>query len=534
MPLSSGFMAARHHLINQNVPVIIDYDLILIMESSHMNKNFALSVPMILAAGLMINMFWAGSAHAIPAFTRANNVECSTCHTIFPELNEYGEAFLKNSYVYFGKGKKKTAERPKADPSTVETKHAAAPAGDRTVKGDGDADLLTKLKAGMMISADAPVTAAIPEHKAETENSHADSGGEAKSEGIALSGIPEQLPISFTANIQGTYNRSQPNEYDLSTRSLKLNAGGNFKEKAGFFGTYVVYTENSSGITNTSQTPTNLTVKDDIGELFIIWRHALETPINLKVGRFQPKLGLWKSNNKLSITNSYATYAYTVGASLFKAEQPQDAVEANMIFANRLFMAGGVVNRKNQNTKEWYVHTSVKVGGADYVANEPEIDLNKEESIFDYLTLTVGGYGYVGTNGDPNTVAGVIPRQNGYYRTGVDIDLLYKLFRLKLSGVMGNDDNPELTHLEPPVKTYVGAIEGEYTILQNLIGSLRFEYQDDGANLVRRFIPTLAYAPIENLKVAAEYKHEYGISNKSTGNAEIANQIGTLGVTFSF
>ena len=485
-----------------------------------------------LAASTMLLIFYAAPSHAIPAFTRANNVECSTCHTIFPELNEYGEAFLKNSYVYFGKGKKKAAEKPKAAPATVEAKPVAAPVGDGAVKGDGNSDLLSKLKAGVMISADGQVTAAAPVQGAEAENGHAAAGSEAKSEGIALSGIPEQLPISFTANIHGTYIRNQPNEFDLSTRSLKLNAGGNFKEKAGFFGTYLAYTENASGLTNTAQTPSN--GKTDIGELFLIWRHAMETPINLKVGRFQPKLGLWKSNNKLSTTNSYATYAYTVGKSLFKAEQPQDAVEANMIFANRLFIAGGVVNRKNQNTKEWYVHTSVKVGGADYLVNEPEIDLNKEESVFDYLTMTVGGYGYVGTNGDPNTVAGVSPRQNDYYRTGADIDLLYKLVRLKLSGVIGNDDNPALTFLQPPVKTYVAAVEGEYTILRNLIGSLRFEYQDDGANIVRRYIPTLAYAPIENLKVAAEFKHESGVSYKSTGLTEIDNQIGTLGVTFSF
>lgn len=129
------------------------------------------------------------------------------------------------------------------------------------------------------------------------------------------------------------------NEFDFSTQSLKLNAGGNFKEKVGFFGTFLLYTEQPPASTaNTSTLPTN--GKSDIGELFVIWRHAFDTPINIKVGRFQPKLGLWKSNNKLSTTNSYATYAYTVGSSLFKVEQPQDAVEANMILANRIFMAG--------------------------------------------------------------------------------------------------------------------------------------------------------------------------------------------------
>jgi hypothetical protein len=206
-----------------------------------------------------------------------------------------------------------------------------------------------------------------------------------------------------------------------------------------------------------------------------------------------------------------------------------------MIIANRLFMAGGVVNRKNQNTKELYVHTSVKIGGADYLANEPEIDLNKEESIFDYLTMTVGGYGYVGTNGNsPLITVGVPQNPNDFYRAGVDIDLLYKLFRLKLSGVIGNDDNPAIPGSAPPVKSYVAVIEGEYTFQQNLIGSLRFEYMDNGVSISRCYIPTLAYSPIENLKLVAEYKNESGISYKSTGNTEIANQIGTLGVTFSF
>ncbi len=488
----------------------------------------------IVMAVIVFQLFSATISHAIPAFTRANKVECSTCHTIFPELNEYGEAFLKNGYVYFGKGKKKTAEKTKAVPSAVEAKPAAVPGTETGVKGAGDADLLNKLKAGTMLSADAPAAAASPVQATASDLNQSTTAGELKSEGISIAGIPEQLPISFTANIHGTYDRNAVNEFDFSTRTLKLNAGGNFKGKAGFFGTYLLYTENASGMTNTSQVPTNMTGKNDIGELFLVWRHILDSPINIKVGRFQPKLGLWKSTNKLSITNSYDTYAYTVGSSLFKLEQPQDAIEANMIFAKRLFMAGGVVNRKNQNTKEWYVHTSVKVGGADYLTNEPEIDLDKEESIFDFLTLTVGGYGYIGTNGDPNTVAGVTPRQNEFYRAGVDIDLLYKLFRLKLSGVTGKDDNADLTYSLPAVKTYVTAIEGQYTIQQNLIGSLRFEYQDDGINIVRRVIPTVAYAPIENLKVVAEYKHEYGTSYKSSGNTEIANKIGTLGVTFSF
>lgn len=494
------------------------------------------------STSILLFVLFAANSYAIPAFTRANKVECSTCHTIYPELNEYGEAFLKNSYVYFGKGPKGAKAKEIAPTPAAKAVPEAKPAGGARpdVKGSGDADTLSKLKTGAMLQTDATASApaATAPLEVKVENQQPATIADTKTEGILLSAIPEQLPISFTANLHGTYDGSAVNEFDFSSRALKLNAGGNFAEKAGFFGTYLIYTENAANITNTSQTPNNMTSKNDIGELFLIWRHALGSPINLKIGRLQPKLGLWKSNNKLAVTNSFAPYAYTVGSkSVFRLEQPQDALEANAVLANRFFVAGGVVNRKHQNTKEGYGHLSYKFGGADFVANEPDIDLNKEESVFDFLTVTVGGYGYFGTNGETNTTAGVVPTQNKYYRTGIDFDILYKLFRIRLAGVMGRDDNPELTAAKTATRSYVAAVEGEYSFLQNLIGAVRFEYQDDGRGYVRRYIPTLGYTPLQNVKVAMEYKHEIATSYKSLPTSvsqDFINRIGTLGVTFSF
>lgn len=479
----------------------------------------------------LIQLIVVASSHAIPAFTRANKVECSTCHTIYPELNEYGEAFLKNSYVYVGKGQRAAKEKDVPPPASPAARPAAAADGVKEVTGETGADKLNELKAGAIADASgAPATepAAV---------AAAPAGGEAKPEGLLLAAIPELLPISFTASINAAYDRNAVNELDLSTRSLKLNAGGHFREKAAFFATFVAYSENTSNITQTtSKTPTNNNT--DINELFFIWRHALDTPINIRVGRMQPKLSLWKSNNKLSVTNSFAPYAYTVGISEFTLEQPQDALEANAVLGKRFFVAAGVVNRKNQNAKEGYGHISYKFGGADYLANEPEVDLAKEESVFDFLTTTIGAYGYYGKNGTPNTTPGVAPIQNQYYRAGVDLDIIYKLFRLRLAGVIGKDDNAFLSSISPAeVKSYVAAIEGEYSFLQNLIGAVRFEYQDDGRGYVRRYIPTLAYTPLENVKVALEYKHEVATSYKTTVTStaqDFTNRIGTLGVTFSF
>jgi hypothetical protein len=39
-------------------------------------------------------------ASAIPAFTRKYQTSCSTCHSNYPELNDFGEAFKKNGFKF--------------------------------------------------------------------------------------------------------------------------------------------------------------------------------------------------------------------------------------------------------------------------------------------------------------------------------------------------------------------------------------------------------------------------------------------------
>ena len=67
--------------------------------------GFALATP----------IFTAGTAHAIPAFTRQHKTECATCHTIFPELTEQGLNFYKNSFVWTEAKSAKAAKEPKGE-----------------------------------------------------------------------------------------------------------------------------------------------------------------------------------------------------------------------------------------------------------------------------------------------------------------------------------------------------------------------------------------------------------------------------------
>ena len=394
-------------------------------------------------------------ASAIPAFSRQHKTECSTCHTIYPELNEFGDAFLKNGYVYPGKSRAQ----------------AAVTAG--AVKGEAQ------------------------------EGQPQKSGG---SEGLWLSGIPEQIPVSFTGTMDLAYNKDAADQVDLSARSIRIEAGGAFREAAGFFLTYDLYAQGAQS--GNSNNPSN--VQPNLREMFVVWRQALGTPVNLKVGRFEPKLSLWKKSDRVILVPSYASTAYNLGAgsSQFSVDSTQDALELNAVLWNRVFVAGGVVDRNGQNNKEGYGHVSVKIGGTDLKGHEPEVDL-ESDSLWDYLTVTLGGFGYSGKNA--NIVAGVAQDSNDFYRAGAEFDLLYKRVRVKGSGVFGQDDNPSFspTPAGPALKTHAYAFEGEYMFGApvNLIALFRYEYQEDAAGGTRRYIPAIAYAPLQNTRISLQYNH---------------------------
>lgn len=420
-----------------------------------LKKSPVLALVPLLLAFAALQFALPEKAEAIPAFSRQYRTECSTCHTIYPELNEFGDAFLKNGYVYPGKEGAAAAQAAKK---------------------------------------------------------------EGKIEGLWLAGLPEYLPVSMTGTVDVSYNEHafDGDKLDLSTRSLRLQAGGNFREVAGFFLTYNLYSQGSQAVNsalgsapvsparNANVPPNN---SPDISELFAIWRHAFGTPISLRVGRMEPKLSLWKKSDRIILTPSYASTAYTVGASPFSLDAPEDALELNAVIANRVYVAGGVVDRKGQNRKDGYGHISVKIGGTDFNGHEPELSL-EEESVWDFLTITVGGFGYVGNNGQFDQL-GVARNRNEFYRAGGDLDILYKRLHLKGSGTYGHDDNPDFQATPAGFSSHAYAVEGEYMFGApvNLIALFRYEYQKDENGGTRRYIPAICYAPIQNTKVSLQYTY---------------------------
>src|SRR6202162_2142348 len=53
-----------------------------------------------LAAVVIVLIIFSRPAQAIPAFARKYQTSCATCHSNYPELNDFGEAFKKNGFKF--------------------------------------------------------------------------------------------------------------------------------------------------------------------------------------------------------------------------------------------------------------------------------------------------------------------------------------------------------------------------------------------------------------------------------------------------
>jgi hypothetical protein len=414
-------------------------------------------------------------SHAIPAFARQNKTECTSCHTIFPQLNEFGEAFRKNSYVY-----------PRAA-----------------------ADAAAKARLAQQPTPDKAATPNLLER-------------------LTLVGIPSYAPLSADGTLNVVYNRQSTdnNDLEIALRAVRLHAGGSLADTLGFFLTYRLFSEGTFiGVGNT---PANNV--PDVEEAFGIWRHMLGTPVNIKAGRLQPSLSLWKASNNLIATN-YASHSYRAGTltgrSPFSLDAPENAIEVNSLIGSRAFVAAGIVDRKGQAADDGYGHFAVKFGGTDFQGNEPEVDL-QSDSVWDFLHVTVGGFGYFGRNArvDNN---GIALASNDFYRLGGDIDAQYNRLNLRLTGTYGRDTNLGAFGTVPAAKeetrTYAFGSELQYFFKENLVAMVRFEQQDDGTAVVRRYLPAIVYGPLPNFKVSLQYIHD---DINSHSQADSTNRIALL------
>ena len=299
-------------------------------------------------------------------------------------------------------------------------------------------------------------------------------------EALWLSGLPKTVPLSVSVWADVKYDPDQEDDKISPSTDLTLQTGGNIRDQLGFFAHDVT----SSG-----------------GEAFGMFRRVMNTPVNVKFGRLTPKTTLWKADQVVTLTLP-APLTFSVPDGAGPLVTPRDAVEVNAVLGHYWFLAAGVADKKNQDKMDFYGHLSWRIGGTDFLGEEPEVDFDVE-SIWDYLSLTLGGFGYYGTieQTDFDTT---------YWRAGVEAEAGYKGFTFLASWVLGNDDDIDGTGTE--VDSVVFATEVDYYFAPKYLLSARFENQDVGnaeEGIRKRLVGQASYFWNQNVGLRLEgiYDH---------------------------
>jgi hypothetical protein len=314
-------------------------------------------------------------------------------------------------------------------------------------------------------------------------------------------GLLDTLPLSVSLVQTLDYDMDREDSKLSPTTDLFLHAGGSIKDLVGFF----AHDLTSNG-----------------GEALAVFRlkesvPALPVPVNVRYGRLVPETTLWKPDQTFTLSPQ-ATQGISVAgeAALGTA---RDAAEVDTILGSRLFAAAGVSDRANQNQMEYYGRVALKVGGTDLRGNEPDLDLEKA-SVWDYLTFTLGTYGYFGNT----ELTG-----NKYRRLGGDGLLQYKGFSLLLSGLGAHDSDADGTGLE--VDSVIFLAEADYSFSPHYLVAARYEHEHIGnsaTGISRRAIADLAWTPVENLSFKLE-----GRQVRTEDPDEPMDTTGTLQISYS-
>ncbi len=78
-------------------------------------RFFARSAILSVLFALIASFAQVRAAHAVPSFARKYGTSCTTCHTIFPVLNSFGEAFRRDGYRFPSQGGSTDSDVTKAE-----------------------------------------------------------------------------------------------------------------------------------------------------------------------------------------------------------------------------------------------------------------------------------------------------------------------------------------------------------------------------------------------------------------------------------
>jgi len=423
---------------------------------------------------------------AIPAFSRKYQTSCTTCHSNYPELNDFGEAFKKNGFKF-----------PKDDDTFVK-----------------EPPVLLGAKAQKQ---------AFP--------------------GAVYPGeIPGNLPIAFRYEGNFTWNKKQPagviaqNGFvprtDLFTpNTFTIISAGSFGPNLSFW----IDDDLSTGGSGADGGLGDGYLKyNDLGHPFRLPKNAL----NVRFGQFELDLPFTQARS--IYPSDYDVYDQTSVAGVlgttnnpFALGAPQRGIEFGGYPNNGNFnWSVAFVNGNNdgpaiRNTKDVYLRVAQKFNLERDPESRNAIQAAGPTGPRDHTSIRLGAFYYYGRN-QLNLDNALFPElgviNEPFYRVGGDIRFKYRRLELFGVGLYGHDqnliENSSLTGFQKtrPV-TYSGGFAGaNYWIYPWLITYMRYDFVNSPTDFLNgisenttrnRYSPGFQILVRANIKIIGEYNHTW-------------------------
>jgi hypothetical protein len=451
-------------------------------------------------------------ASAIPAFSRKYQTSCATCHSNYPELNDFGEAFKRNGFKF-----------PKDDDSFVK---------------------------------EPPVLLGAKAQK------------EAFPGAIYPGEIPGTIPISFRYSGNFNYNSKRPGAVAATSftprtdlfvpNSLTIISAGSFGQNISFWIDNDISTAGSGANGGLGDGY----LKVDVG-------HYLGLPsraFNVRFGQFE--LDLPFSQARTIYPSAYDIFSEagtppptTTGQTVFQSINnpfflgtPQRGIEIGGYANSGNFTwsvatddgtnscygicsgGGAVPSLTARNTKDVYVRISQRFNLERDPQNRKEVQAAGPTGPRDHTSIRLGGFYYFGTN-ETNLAnsqfsaftLGTI--RDPFYRAGGDLRFKYRKIELFGVGMIGHDSNHIIDITNPaaptvtagPAVKYAGGFAGSnFWIYPWMIAYMRYDFVNSQADFVNgtpasqyrtrnRYSPGFQILVRANIKVIGEYQYHWGV-----------------------
>jgi len=433
----------------------------------------------------------APKSSAIPAFSRKYQTSCTTCHSNYPELNDFGEAFKKNGFKF-----------PKDDETFVK-----------------EPPVLLGAKA----QREAFPGAVYP--------------GE----------IPGSVPIAFRYSGFFNLNSKQP----VPVTQAAVAGGGTFTPRTDLFApnTFTIISAGSFGPNIAFWIDDDVSTGGSgaaggLGDGYLKYNdlgHVIKLPkntLNVRFGQFE--LDLPFTQARTIYASDYdiydqASFAGALGTTNnpFVLGTPQRGIEIGGYPNNGNFAwSVAVVNGNNdspalRNSKDVYVRVSQRFNLERDPAVRGEIQAAGPTGPRDHTSIRLGGFYYYGRNAQniaETQFVGFGTIREPFYRAGGDIRFKYRKLELFGLGMYGHDANHLIdtgagTIASTRAVTFSGGFVGSnYWIHPWLIATMRYDFVNSPTDFLNgvsrhntrnRVSPGLQLLLRANIKVVTEYQRHW-------------------------